>query len=41
MPATNRLDIFLPTEERSENERNALFCESAIKNDRSKVPPAS
>src|ERR1700734_2410178 len=36
MPATKRLDILRPIEERSEKERKDLFCERAIKNDRSK-----
>src|ERR1700722_1931297 len=36
MPATKRLDILRPREERSEKERRDLFCERAIKNERSK-----
>ncbi len=36
MPATKRLDILRPIEERSEKERRDLFCERAIKNERSK-----
>jgi hypothetical protein len=37
MPATKRLDIVRPMEERSEKERMLLFCERAIKNERSKL----